>query len=368
MSQRIAVLTAGRLAESDAKTAHGVIRYGQRDVVAVVDAEHAGGVACDVVPFVAKPTAVVATVREARDLGATALLVGVAPVGGRLDAGWRAPILEAIELGLDVESGLHVVLGEDEELAAAARRHGVALRELRLAPDDLNVPAGPASRPNVRVVHSVGSDCAIGKMSVTLELDREARRRGLGSVFVPTGQTGIAIAGWGIAVDHVISDYIAGAADRLVREGAERGELLWVEGQGSLLHPAYSGVTLGLLHGSRPDGLLLCHRSGSTRIEDYPDTPIGGLDELVRLYETALAWVHPAPVLAIALNTSSLEDDAARTEIARVEAETGLVSDDVVRYGAARLLDAVLARLPASPHAPSTHAGTTEGGASECVT
>jgi len=348
VSERIAVLTAGRLADSDAKTAHGVIRFGGREVVAVVDARHAGAVADDVVPYVAKPTPVVATVREARDRGATVLLVGVAPAGGKLDASWRSALLDAIELGLDVESGLHVVLGEDEELAAAARRHGVELRELRLAPDDLNVPADPSTRPRVRVVHSVGSDCAIGKMSVTLELDREARRRGLDSVFVPTGQTGIAIAGWGIAVDHVISDYIAGAADRLVRDGAERGDLLWVEGQGSLLHAAYSGVTLGLLHGSRPDGLLLCHRAGATCIEDYPDTPIGSMNELIRIYEDALAWVQPAPVLAIALNTSSLGDAAARAEIAQTEAATGLVTDDVVRYGAGRVLESVLARLPAA--------------------
>jgi uncharacterized NAD-dependent epimerase/dehydratase family protein len=362
MSERIAVLTAGRLADSDAKTAHGVIRFGQREVVAVVDARHAGALADGVVPYVGKPTPVVATVREARELGATVLLVGVAPAGGKLDASWRSALLDAIKLGLDVESGLHVVLGEDEELTAAAGRHGVELRELRLAPDDLNVPADPSTRPPVRVVHSVGSDCAIGKMSVTLELDREARRRGLESVFVPTGQTGIAIAGWGIAVDHVISDYIAGAADRLVRDGAARGDLLWVEGQGSLLHAAYSGVTLGLLHGSRPDGLLLCHRARATCIEDYPDTPIGSMNELIRIYESALAWVHPAPVLAIALNTSSLGDEAARAEIARTEAATGVVTDDVVRYGAGRVLESVLARLPAALGASSTHAGTTEGG------
>jgi D-glutamate N-acetyltransferase len=346
MSERIAILTAGLLAEGDAKTAHGIIRFGRREVVAVVDARHAGARADDVVPYVAKPVPVVATVREARDLGAQVLVVGVAPAGGKLDPAWRAALLEAAELGLDLESGMHVQLGDDPEIAAAARRSDVELRELRLAPADLNVPAQPAARPPVRVVHSVGSDCAIGKMSVTLELDREAQRRGLSSAFVPTGQTGIAIAGWGIAVDHVVSDYIAGAADRLVRDGAAHGELLWVEGQGSLLHPAYSGVTLGLLHGSRPDVLLLCHRAGSRCIEDYPDTPIPGLAEVVELVERAAAWVSPAPVAAIALNTAELEDDAARAEIQRIEAETGILCDDVVRFGAGRTLDAVLGRLP----------------------
>src|SRR5689334_13458551 len=122
-----------------------------------------------------------------------------------------------------------------------------------------------------RIVLTVGSDCAIGKMTVSLELDREAKRRGLKSVFVPTGQTGIAIAGWGISVDAVVSDFTAGAAEQLVVEGASRGgELLWVEGQGALLHPAYSGVTLGLIHGSAPHAFVLCHLAGSTEIEGYP--------------------------------------------------------------------------------------------------
>lgn len=366
--ERIAILTAGQLAESDAKTAHGVIRFGGRDIAAVVDAQHAGSLADEIVPYVARPVPVVATVREAHELGATVLLLGVAPMGGRLDASWRAALLEAIALGMHIESGLHIVLGDDEELRGAAIENAVELRELRLAPSDLNVPGDASTLPPVQIVHSVGSDCAIGKMSVTLELDREARRRGIESVFVPTGQTGIAIAGWGIAVDHVISDYIAGAADRLVREGARHGDLVWVEGQGSLLHPAYSGVTLGLLHGSRPHGLLLCHRAGATRIEGYPETPIGSESELIRIYETAAAWVRPAPVLAIALNTASLDDRSARAEIARVEAETGLVADDVVRYGPGRVLDAVLARLPSATRASSIHAGTTEGGDTQWAT
>ncbi len=161
------------------------------------------------------------------------------------------------------------------------------LRDLRVAPADLTVPKGPYSRPeSVRVVHSVGSDTVIGKKVVTLELDRAARERGLRSVFVPTGQTGVAIAGWGIAVDHVISDYVAGAAERLVHQGAERGDLLFVEGQGALFHPAYSGVTLGLLHGSAPDLLVLVHKPNATHNRNYPDLPIPSLNELIQAYES----------------------------------------------------------------------------------
>jgi uncharacterized NAD-dependent epimerase/dehydratase family protein len=288
---------------------------------------------------------IVATLKEAIALGATALLVGVAPTGGKLDPGWRTVLLEAIAAGLSVEAGLHTQLSEDPELRRAATRAGVALRDLRAAPADLTVPEGPYGRPDsVRVVHSVGSDTVIGKKVVTLELDRAARERGEPSVYVPTGQTGVAIAGWGIAVDHVISDYVAGAGERLVREGATRGDLLFVEGQGGLFHPAYSGVTLGLLHGSAPDLLVLVHKAGATALRNYPDLPIPPLPELIAAYERVAAPVRPARVAAVALNTADLSsNDEAQAAIAAAESETGLVADDVVRFGAERLLDAVLA-------------------------
>ena len=181
-------------------------------------------------------------------------------------------LVDAIGSGLHLEAGLHTQLSEDPELRRRASRAGVALRDLRAVPSDLTVPEGPYSRPgHVKVVHSVGSDTVIGKKVVTLELDRLARERGRRSVYVPTGQTGVAIAGWGIAVDHVIADYVAGAGERLVHEGAERGDLLFVEGQGALFHPAYSGVTLGLLHGSAPDLLVLVHKAGSSAVRNYPE-------------------------------------------------------------------------------------------------
>ena len=290
---------------------------------------------------------IVAGLQEALELGATTLLIGVAPTGGKLDPAWRAMMREAIAAGLNLEAGLHTQMSEDPELRRAATRAGVALRDLRAAPADLTVPQGPNSRPgHVKVVHSVGSDTVIGKKVVTLELDRLARERGRSSVYVPTGQTGVAIAGWGIAVDHVISDYVAGAAERLVHEGAERGDLLFVEGQGALFHPAYSGVTLGLLHGSAPDLLVLVHKAGAAAIRNYPDLPIPPLPELIAAYEGVARRVRPARVAAIALNTADLDtDEDAREAIAAAQAETGLVADDVVRFGAERVLDAVLAEL-----------------------
>jgi uncharacterized NAD-dependent epimerase/dehydratase family protein len=347
MSEQIAILAEGLFAKHNGKTAHGVVRYGTREVVAVIDSTQAGRTAEEVVPFCLRPVPIVASLGEAIDRGADTLLIGVAPTGGKFDESWRAILLEAIAAGLHIEAGLHTQLSDDAELRSAADRSGIELRDLRAAPSDLSVPEGPYSRADdVRVVHSVGSDTVIGKKVVTLELDRVARERGLRSVFVPTGQTGVAIAGWGIAVDHVISDYVSGAAERLVREGSERGDLLFVEGQGALFHPAYSGVTLGLLHGSAPDRLVLVHKAGSTAIRNYPDLPIPPLPELIDAYEGVARRVRPTRVAAIALNTSELaSEDEAREAIAAAEAETGLVADDVVRFGSDRVLEAVLESL-----------------------
>jgi uncharacterized NAD-dependent epimerase/dehydratase family protein len=344
MSEKLAIFAEGLFAKHNGKTAHGVIRYGTREVVAVIDSTQAGRTAVEVVPFCLKPVPIVATLAEAVGLGARAVLVGVAPTGGKLDPAWRAMLLEAIASGLHVEAGLHTQLSEDAELRRAATRRGIALRDLRATPSDLSVPEGPYSRPeNVRVVHSVGSDTVIGKKVVTLELDRLARERGERSVYVPTGQTGVAIAGWGIAVDHVISDYVAGAGERLVHEGSARGDLLFVEGQGALFHPAYSGVTLGLLHGCAPDRLVLVHKAGATAIRNYPDLPIPSLPELIGAYEGVARPVRPTRVVAIALNTADLgSEEEARDAIAAAQAETGLVADDVVRFGSDRVLEAVL--------------------------
>ena len=189
-------------------------------------------------------------------------------------------------------------------MTALAAAHGVGLRDLRKAPAGLNVPTGENLTHGKTVVLTVGSDCAIGKMSVSLELDAAARARGVASEFVPTGQTGIAIAGWGLSIDAVVADFLAGAAEQLVLEGIERGgELLWVEGQGSLLHPSYSGVTLGLIHGSAPHAFVLCHKSGQQLVDENPRFPMPSLAELVELHERTALLARPAKVVAIALNT-----------------------------------------------------------------
>src|SRR6266516_3359278 len=192
-------------------------------------------------------------------------------------------------------------------------KQGVELRDLREPPADLSTATGENLEVDATIVLTVGSDCAIGKMTATCELDLEARRRGLKSVFVPTGQTGIAIAGWGISVDAVVSDFLAGAAERLVIEGAKKGDLLWVEGQGAILHPVDSGVTVGVIHGSAPHAYVLCHEVGRTHVEgDATHSPLPSLAELVDLHERMSLKLRPAKVACIALNTAFVSEDEAR--------------------------------------------------------
>ncbi|MGH3072580.1 MAG: DUF1611 domain-containing protein [Gaiellaceae bacterium] len=320
------------------KTARGVLAYGERPVVAILDSARAGETQSGV--------PVVATVDDALRFDPTTALVGVATPGGRFPPAWRDLLTGAISNGLHVENGLHQFLGDDAELSELASSHGVELRDLRRPPADLNVPTGANLQESTRNVLTVGSDCAIGKMTVSLELDRAAKARGLESRFVPTGQTGMAIAGWGIAVDAVVSDFLAGAAEQLVVEGHERGgELLFVEGQGAITHPAYSGVTLGLVHGSAPHAFVLCHQAGTTEVEGFPGHPLLSLPDLVELHERISLPARKAKVAAIALNTRALDEEPAREAIAAAGAETGLTADDPVRFGADRLLDAVLQSL-----------------------
>jgi uncharacterized NAD-dependent epimerase/dehydratase family protein len=317
----------------------GIIRYGPDPVVAVLDSARAGEMH-EGIP-------IVGSVNDALCFGPTVAVVGVATQGGRFPPAWRELLKACIAKGLDVESGLHEFVSEDPELVELARRHRVELRDLRKPPEGLNVPTGANLELDAKVVLTVGSDCAIGKKTVAVELDLEARRRGLASVFVPTGQTGIAIAGWGMAVDAVVADFLAGAAERLVVDGAARGgKLLFVEGQGSLVHPMYSGVTLGLIHGAAPHAFVLCHLAGATEIEGCPGHPIPPLAELVELHERVALPARRAQVACLALNTSAFEsDDDARAAIAAAAAETGLPADDPVRFGSGSLLDAVLSRL-----------------------
>jgi uncharacterized NAD-dependent epimerase/dehydratase family protein len=321
------------------KTLRGVVRYRRDSVVAILDTKRAGETD-DGLP-------IVGSVDEGMGYGPNTALVGVVTQGGHFPGDWQDVLKSCVAHGLDLENGLHVRLHDIPGLPELAREHGVELLDLREPPADLSTATGANLDVDATIVLTVGSDCAIGKMTVTCELDLEARKRGLHSVFVPTGQTGIAIAGWGIAVDAVVSDFLAGAAERLVVEGAQRGDLLWVEGQGAILHPVYSGVTVGLIHGSAPHLYVLCHEMGRTVTEGDPTaSPIVGLPELIDLHERMSLKLRPAKVACIGLNTSTVSEEEARAAIAAAETETGLPADDPVRFGAGKLLEAVLKARP----------------------
>ncbi len=340
-ARRLLILAEGYSGDPHyGKTMYGVLRYRRNDVVVILDSSREGA-SEDGVPIVGDVAAALA-------FEPTAALVGVATQGGKFPPQWRRLLVECIGHGLAIENGLHESVEDDAEFAALARTHGVSLTDLRKVPPDLDVPTGANLEIPAAIVLTVGSDCAIGKMTVSLELDREARSRGIDACFVPTGQTGIAIAGWGIAVDSVVSDFTAGASERLVVEGGARArELLFVEGQGAISHPAYSGVTLGLIHGSAPHAFVLCHVPGTTEVDGYPGHPLLSLPELVSLHERISLPRRRAAVACVALNTRHLDDEEARAAVAAAEAETGLVADDPIRFGSSRLLDALLAHLSA---------------------
>jgi uncharacterized NAD-dependent epimerase/dehydratase family protein len=348
---RVAILAEGLFAPQTAKTAIGVIRYAPYPVVAVIDSTRAGIDATAAIG-VGRGIPVVATVDEAISRGATVVLIGTAAPGGRIADSYRPALARALSSGLEVWNGLHERVLADPALRAAAERGGGRVRELREPPADLPIGGHRARRAGARVVLTVGSDAAVGKMTVALELVRALERAGKRTAFVATGQTGIAIAGEGISVDAVVADFIAGAAERMVCDAATAADWVVVEGQGSLTHPGFSGVTLGLLHGSAPDRLVLCHDLERETIKGFEreGLPLRSLPELIGIYEDAASWRHPpgfprARVVGIAVKTSPFEDWYAADQLAEIERQTGLPAVDPVREGPAgadRLAAAVL--------------------------
>ena len=337
-----------------AKTAFGVIRYGPHDVLAVLDSTRAGqNVAADLpghdIPIVATLTEVLAwPVRP------DSLLIGIAPTGGRLPAEWRAIIAQAIAAGLDVLSGLHTFVGDDPEFAAAAQARGTTIVDYRRPPDRLETAVGRPHDPGKRVLLTVGTDCAIGKMSVALELRRSAQAAGDRATFVATGQTGMMIEGWGVAVDRLISDFAQGTVEWLVEQGEALSDWVIVEGQGSLDHPAYSSVTLALIHGATPHAMVMVHKPGLAGhdFDHLPEAsfPIAPLAPFIELHERVAGLIAPSAVVGVALNTSLYPDDGeARRVIDAIAAETGLPTADPVRFGADGLWAAIRERVDALP-------------------
>jgi uncharacterized NAD-dependent epimerase/dehydratase family protein len=347
MSRKYAVLAPDRF-KSDAKTAHGVIRYGTDEVVAIIDPSNAGRRVRDVLAYLDSDAPIVASVAEALQFLPTALLIGTAPKGGGLPPEWRGAVLEAIDARLEIVSGLHEILDEDREFHDAARAAGTTIWDVR-KPPQVPLFSGDVYGIKPPVILTIGNDCAVGKMTVALELVRAANGAGRKARFVPTGQTGVLIAGWGISVDRVIADFAAGAAEQLVLYAAHEGaDLVVVEGQGAVNHPAYAAVTLALMTGCAPDALVLVCDPRRTHIESYP-VPTLGYRAAIAIHEKLLDAIKPADVVAIALNTQGMSEDEARREIARAREETGLPADDLVRFGADQLYGAIAGRIVKRP-------------------
>jgi uncharacterized NAD-dependent epimerase/dehydratase family protein len=330
------LLTEGMSNPAEAKTATGLLRYRGEEVAAVYDSACAGRTAGEVlgvggtIPFV-----------DSLDgLEADTLVMGIATAGGELPGNWRAIISDALRGGMKILNGLHTFIAEDPELASLAAEHGGELIDVRRPPADLVVSSNEACNTACFRVHTVGHDCGVGKMLTALELTAALRERGHTAEFLATGQTGIMISGAGIPIDAVVSDFIAGAAEQLVLENRDKDFVL-IEGQGSLVHPLYSGVTLGLLHGCAPQAMVMGFDPTRTTIR-HSEQEMPPLKKVIELYESMAKVMSPSRVVAVAANTSSLDEGAAQKLLAVLRDNLGLPAADVVRFSCEPIVDAVL--------------------------
>ncbi len=323
-----------------AKTAIGVLRYSDYDVQAVLDRDRAGSRVTDYLAGV--PDAPIVSGMDEVE-AVDALLIGIAPIGGGFEETWRADVRAALERGCDVISGLHYFLTEDAEFSRLAEENDCRLWDVRKPHEDLTVSRGIAGEVDAEIVLTVGTDCSVGKMTATLELLEAARERGVDAGFVPTGQTGIMIEGWGNPIDRVVSDFAAGAVEEMIVERGDEYDYLFVEGQGTISHPAYSAVTCGILHGSMPDSLVLCHAAGREAIHGYEGFSIPPVETYIDLYEGLAAPVHETSVVAGALNTADIvEDGPARDAVVDYAADLGVPATDPVRFDTDEVLEAIL--------------------------
>ena len=341
--RRIVILAEGAFGSFGSKTGAGAIRYIPEEVVAVLDSTKKGKTAEDIIG-IGNGIPIVGTLSESLPYRPNTLLIGIAPRGGGLPEEWRNVVREAIRNRLNILSGLHSFLSDDPELSSSARHEGVTIRDLRKPPEELHVATGAAAKVTSHVILTVGSDCDTGKMTVTLELFREARRRGLNTDCIPTGQTGMLIVGKGVAIDRVAGDFMAGMVEKMVLDSAKDHDWIFVEGQGSLVHPGYSGVALALLHGCAPKALVLCHQPNRRFIGEYVGDGSFSIPSpvpLIQFYEQTARFVRPTKVAAIALNCFDLSEQETVRAIESIEQKTQIPTTDCIKFGPGKVMDAL---------------------------
>ncbi len=336
MKRRIVLLTWGHTNPRTAKTATGLLRYCPGECVAVLDPDQAGRDA-EAVLGVGRGVPIVASLADAPD--ADTLAIGIAPPGGKIPAEWMPILHDAIERRMNLLSGLHDFLSDDEGLRQAAANQGVTITDVRKNAFK-RIARFADFNPDCFRLHTVGHDCSVGKMLASLELARGLQNRGLDAQFVATGQTGIMVSGGGLPIDCMVADFVNGAAEQLVLDN-QHHEIIVVEGQGSLVHPAYSAVTLGLLHGCRPHALVFVFEAGRTTVGGIDHVPLPGLRKQIELFETMASVYQPCSVIGLAINGSRLSPAEARRVAEATERELHLPVVDIVRDGPDRLLDAV---------------------------
>jgi uncharacterized NAD-dependent epimerase/dehydratase family protein len=341
MKRRILALAEGRFSPLKSKTANAALIYTPGETVAIIDSTKNGKTAQDVLGY-GGDVPVVASIEEGLKFQPTHLLIGIAPSGGRLPDVWRDWIKTAICNKMHILSGLHTILSDDDEFAKLAEEHHVTITDWRKIPLEYEVVSkGNYRTRKAKAILTVGVDCNIGKMTTMLQVYNEFLKRGLKSDFIGTGQTGIMISGKGIAVDAVISDYIAGSIEKCIdASNAEGYNYIFVEGQGALTHQGYSGVTFGLMHGTMPDAMIMCVQP--TRTHDDYGLPIPDVNTLIKLHEDVITLFRPTKIVGIGINSIGLTDEQSREEAKKLEDKTGLPAIDAFRFGGEKLTDALL--------------------------
>lgn len=342
-NDRLAILLHGGIKGIHGKTGLALIRFAPHRVVVVIDAESAGGDLAELTGIpLERSIPIVATAREALAFGPQTLALGLAALGGRLPEGWIPDMQESLRGGLNILNGLHTSLSGDERLAPHVQA-GRWIWDIRREPSGLVSGMGLSRLLECKRVLFVGTDMSIGKMSAAIAFHRAAVERGLRSKFMATGQTGVMLEGDGIPLDAIRVDFASGAVQQELAACAKDREVVFIEGQGSLLNPA-STATLPLLRGSQPTHLVLVHRAQMHHLRDFRWVKIPPLRDVVSMYESiacAGGALAPVKVVSIVLNTHGLTDAEARYEVERTQAETGLPTQDVVRWGAGGLLSTV---------------------------